>query len=136
MAILMLSCRSSKARWFQKPRHRMLLTIFLVFSAALFFLVNPEIRLLLMWLDYIGLDLALLIFAFELRSYLSAARPVFTLVQPIRLLSLILPKISPSLNLLGETPRIALHILFLSLTGPVALVWSVGKVISRRGDSL
>jgi len=104
----------------------------LAIAVALLFAVNPEIRLLLLWLNFIGVDLLLLILVFEVRHYLAMARPSFIVPAFLRFLSLVFPRISPSLHLIRVGPRVALCALIFPLITSAFLVWSVGKTVAGR----
>lgn len=132
----MPSAYATIAQWLRRLCRTRLVLASLVVAVALLFVVNPEIRLLLLWLDFIGFDLVLLILAFELRHFFGAVRPLFVAVRPFWILSLIFPKISPSLTLVETGPRVALCALLLPLAASAGLVWNVMKAVAGRGGGL
>lgn len=105
-------------------------------AAVLVFAVNPEVRLILLWVDFIGVDVLLLFMAFELRHYLAATRPYSLASLPTRLLSLVFPRFSPSLALMGSEPAVALCALLLPVTASAMLLWSAAKAISGRAGGV
>lgn len=132
----MPSAYAAIAQWLRRLCRSRLVLASLIVAIALLFVTNPEMRLLLLWLDSIGFDLVLLILAFELRYFFSAVRPLFVAIRPFRTLSLIFPKISPSLALIDTGPGVALCALFLPLAASAAFVWNVMKVGAGRGGGL
>ena len=124
------------AQCLQRPGRQRLAVDSLALAAILLIVVNPEARLLLLWLNFIGVDVVLLFLAFALRHYLAIARSYFLASLPLRLISIVFPKFSPSLTLIGVGPRAALCALVLPLTAAATLVWSVTKAIYGRGGGV
>jgi hypothetical protein len=93
----------------------------LLVGALLLFVLNPEVRLWLVYIEFIGVDVVLMLVAFQLRYYLAAVSPFAAGSLVARLFGLqllqLLPRIAPSLRVIRLSPRLALYVLLL----PVAM---------------
>jgi hypothetical protein len=106
-----------------------------VLVLALFFVVlNPEVRVLVGFMQFIGIDVVLMLFVLQFRYYLSAIRP-FAVGSFTRLLSLqVRPgiAIAPSLSIIRMSPALALYALLLPVATVGIRTWGIGRVLLSR----
>jgi hypothetical protein len=86
----------------------------LLILALLLVVLNPEARVLLVFSQFIGVDVLVLLIVAQFRQLLSALRPFAGGSRLVRVLCVaLLPRIAPGLSLIRMSPALALYVLLL-----------------------
>jgi hypothetical protein len=126
LALLMgLSSRTAQI----DPRWAMRVTVL----GLLLVVLNPEVRALLLFCQFIGVDLVVILIALQLRYCFTTLRPFALGSSVARLFALqLVPRIAPGLSIIRMSPALALYALLL----PVAMFgirnWEAGKALLSR----
>jgi hypothetical protein len=99
---------------------------FLVLGLLLVVL-NPEVRVLLVFSQFIGVDLFVMLIVLQFRYCLTGVSPLAVSSLLARLLSQLLPRLAPSFSVIRMSPALALYALLL----PVAVVGLRGWGMTR-----
>jgi hypothetical protein len=95
--------------------------------------LNPEVRVLLVFSQFIGIDLVVILIVLQFRHYLTAFQPFAVGSSLTRLFTLqLLPRIAPSLTIIRMSPVLALYVLLLPVAMVVTRTWGMGRALLSR----
>jgi hypothetical protein len=95
--------------------------------------LNPEVRVLLMFTQFVGADIVVMLILLQCSHFLGAIRPAAVGSRVTRVFCFaLLPRIAPALRVIRLSPALALYALLL----PVAMVgtrtWGMGRTLLSR----